>query len=103
VASLCLLSASPWSWAAADAAIEGAARVPLIPGLMLDGAASERQGDYESVLTVEAIDAAGTVHLTIAAQLPDPAGGNARAVTCGTRAKSARRTHSSMTAAPLAF
>jgi outer membrane protein OmpA-like peptidoglycan-associated protein len=80
VASLCLLSASPWSWAAADAAIEGATRVPLIPGLTLNGAASERQGDYESVLTVEAIDAAGTVHLTIAAQLPDPAGGTPRAV-----------------------
>lgn len=78
--SLCLLFASPGLCAAAAAPVQGVTRVPLIPGLTLNGAASERQGDYESVLTVDAIDDAGTVHLTIAAQLPDPAGGKSRAV-----------------------
>ena len=43
-------------------------------GLTLISAASERQGDYESTLTVDGIDADGTAHLTTSADLPDPAG-----------------------------
>ena len=56
------------------------AAVPLVKGLTLTGAASERQGDYESTLTVDSIDADGTLHLTTSADLPDPAGGRPKPV-----------------------
>jgi outer membrane protein OmpA-like peptidoglycan-associated protein len=49
--------------------------IPLIPGLTLVHAVSERQGDYESTLDVEGLDADGMLHLTTSADLPDPAGG----------------------------
>lgn len=57
------------------AAAAAPAVIPLIPGLTLVHAVSERQGDYESTLDVEGLDADGVLHLTISAYLPDPAGG----------------------------
>ena len=54
--------------------------IPLIPGLTLVHAVSERQGDYESVLNVEDLDADGVLHLTTSADLPDPAGGKPKPV-----------------------
>jgi outer membrane protein OmpA-like peptidoglycan-associated protein len=55
--------------------------IPLIKGLTLVRAASERQGDYESTLTIDDLDADGVLHLTTSADLPDPAGGKAKSVT----------------------
>jgi hypothetical protein len=54
--------------------------IPLVQGLTLVRAASERQGDYESLLTIESLDAEGVLHLSTSADLPEPAGGKARAV-----------------------
>jgi OOP family OmpA-OmpF porin len=54
--------------------------IPLIPGLTLVHAVSERQGDYESTLNVESLDAEGVLHLTTSADLPDPAGGKPKPV-----------------------
>ena len=58
-----------------SSAAGGAVTVPLTPGLTLIGAASERQGDYESTINVEAVDAAAGVRLSVSAELPDPNGG----------------------------
>ena len=57
--------------------------LPLVTGLTLVRAVSERQGDYESILTVDGIDDDGMLHLTIAADLPDPAGGKPTPVSYG--------------------
>ena len=54
--------------------------IPRIPGLTLIHAVSERQGDYESTLNVESLDAVGVLHLTTSADLPDPAGGKPKPV-----------------------
>jgi len=54
--------------------------IPLIPGLTLVHAVSERQGDYESILNVEDLDADGMLHLTASVDLPDPAGGKRKPV-----------------------
>ncbi|HXI49807.1 MAG TPA: hypothetical protein VNH39_14600, partial [Steroidobacteraceae bacterium] len=54
--------------------------IPLIQGLTLVGAASERQGDYESTCVIDAVDADGMLHLDASADLPDPAGGKATPV-----------------------
>jgi hypothetical protein len=54
--------------------------IPLIQGLTLVGAASERQGDYESTDVIDGVDADGTLHLDTSADIPDPAGGKAKAV-----------------------
>jgi hypothetical protein len=54
--------------------------IPLIPGLSLVHAVSERQGDYESTLNVEDLDADGVLHLATSADLPDPAGGKPKPV-----------------------
>ncbi len=54
--------------------------IPLIQGLTVVGAASERQGDYESTCVVDGLDADGTLHLGTSAELPDPAGGKAKPV-----------------------
>lgn len=56
------------------------ASVPMMPGLVITGAASERQGDYESTLTVDSVDPDGALHLTAAAEIPDPSGGKPRDV-----------------------
>ena len=88
------MNTSSWStWAAAAlCAVAGAATavpssttaaaasVPRVKGLTLVGAVNERQGDYESTLLIEDIDTEGTTHLTVSADLPDPAGGKPRAV-----------------------
>jgi hypothetical protein len=58
-----------------------ATTIPLVEGLTLVRAASERQGDYESTLTINGLDAQGMLHLNISADLPDPSGGKAKAVT----------------------
>jgi outer membrane protein OmpA-like peptidoglycan-associated protein len=68
------------SSAVAPPAAASPAAVPLVKGLTLVRSASERQGDYESTLTVAAVDADGTVHLNAAAELPDPAGGKSKPV-----------------------
>jgi outer membrane protein OmpA-like peptidoglycan-associated protein len=70
-----MLCAAVVSGTAAAAPAASAPAVPLVKGLTLISAASERQGDYESTLLIEAIDEEGTTHLTISADLPDPAGG----------------------------
>lgn len=54
--------------------------IPIIQGLTLVGAASERQGDYESTYVIDAVDADGTLHLDTSAEIPDPAGGKAKPV-----------------------
>lgn len=48
--------------------------IPLIQGLTVVGAASERQGDYESTYVIDGVDADGTLHLDTSAEIPDPAG-----------------------------
>jgi outer membrane protein OmpA-like peptidoglycan-associated protein len=58
-----------------------ATAIPLVQGLTLVRAASERQGDYESTLTIDSLDEQGILHLNVSADLPDPSGGKARAVT----------------------
>jgi len=65
--------------------------IPLIPGLTLVHAVSERQGDYESTLNVEDLDADGVLHLTTSADLPDPAGGKPKAVSFNRDVSSADR------------
>ena len=56
-------------------AAAGSVTVPLVPGLTLIGAASERQGDYESTMTVETVNADAGVRLLTSADVPDPNGG----------------------------
>jgi outer membrane protein OmpA-like peptidoglycan-associated protein len=50
------------------------AGVPLCPGLMVVGAVSEPQGDYEPIVTVDGVDG-DAVHLRFASQRPAPGGG----------------------------
>jgi outer membrane protein OmpA-like peptidoglycan-associated protein len=54
--------------------------IPLVQGLTVVGAASERQGDYESTYTIDGVDNDGAIHVTTSAELPDPAGGKAKPV-----------------------
>lgn len=56
-------------------ALSAAIRIPLVKGLSITGAASERQGDYESQILVDSIDGDGTLHLSTSAQVPDKGGG----------------------------
>jgi hypothetical protein len=67
--------------------------IPVIQGLTLVRAASERQGDYESTLTVDGLDSDGALHLNASADLPDPAGGKAKAVTFNRDVSAADRKH----------
>jgi OOP family OmpA-OmpF porin len=55
-------------------------KIPLVVGLTLTGAASERQGDYESTLSVDAIEPDGSLHLTTEADVPDQSGGRPQTV-----------------------
>jgi hypothetical protein len=66
----------------AGTTVSGAAftAIPVVQGLTLVGAASERQGDYESTYVIDGVDDDGTLHLDTSAELPDPAGGKARPV-----------------------
>ncbi|MDL2718163.1 MAG: OmpA family protein [Acidobacteriota bacterium] len=66
--------------AAATAAPSAGTKIPLVKGLTVIGAASERQGDYESSVTVDSIETDGSLHLTTAADVPDASGGRPRAV-----------------------
>ena len=61
--------------AAAAATNASPTKIPLVKGLTLYAAVSERQGDYESYLTIDSIDADGSLHLLTEADVPDPAGG----------------------------
>jgi outer membrane protein OmpA-like peptidoglycan-associated protein len=55
--------------------VASAVKIPLVKDLKITGAASERQGDYESQIVVESIDPDGTLHLSTSADLPDADGG----------------------------
>ncbi len=50
-------------------------RIPLVKGLRVIGAASERQGDYEASTTVDSIEPDGSLHLSTSADVPDSSGG----------------------------
>ncbi len=58
----------------------GVTKIPLVKGLTVVGAASERQGDYEASTTVDAIEPDGSLHLSTTADVPDSSGGPPRAV-----------------------
>jgi outer membrane protein OmpA-like peptidoglycan-associated protein len=70
----------PPARAATAVAAPAFASIPLVKGLTLIGAASERQGDYESVMIVISVETDGSLHLTTAADVPDPSGGPVRTV-----------------------
>ncbi len=55
-------------------------RIPLVKGLTVIGAASERQGDYESSITVDSVEADGSLRLTTSAEVPGPSGGRTETV-----------------------
>jgi outer membrane protein OmpA-like peptidoglycan-associated protein len=55
-------------------------KIPLVKGLTVIGAASERQGDYEASTTVDSIESDGSLHLSTSADVPDPSGGRPRNV-----------------------
>jgi OOP family OmpA-OmpF porin len=67
--------------------------IPLIQGLTVVGAASERQGDYESTYVIDAVDEDGTLHLDTSAELPDPAGGKAKPVSFNRDVSATDREH----------
>ena len=67
--------------------------IPLTPGLTIVRGASERQGDYESTLMVDDLDATGMLHLSIGADLPDPDGGKPHAVAFNRVVRSEDREH----------
>ena len=50
-------------------------KIPLVKGLTVIGAASERQGDYEASTAVDSIEPDGSLHLSTSADVPDPSGG----------------------------
>ena len=66
--------------ACAAASVATPIAIQLVQGLTLVGAASERQGDYESTYVIDGVDADGTLHLDTSADIPDPAGGKAKPV-----------------------
>lgn len=74
------LPARPATIASAPAATTAVTRVPLVKGLVVIGAASERQGDYESTLSVDSIEPDGTLHLITEAEIPDASGGKPQTV-----------------------
>ncbi len=55
-------------------------KIPLVKGLTVIGAASERQGDYEASTAVDSIEPDGSLHLSTSADVPDSSGGPPRAV-----------------------
>lgn len=67
--------------------------IPLVQGLTLVGAASERQGDYESTYVIDGVDPDGTLHLDTSAELPDPAGGKAKPVSFNRDVSATDREH----------
>lgn len=65
---------------ATTAAALAVTKIPLVKGLTVIGAASERQGDYEASTSVDSIEPDGSLHLSTSADVPDPSGGQPRAV-----------------------
>jgi outer membrane protein OmpA-like peptidoglycan-associated protein len=61
-------------------AVVAMTKIPLMKGLTVIGAASERQGDYEASTAVDAIESDGTLHLSTSADVPDRSGGSPQAV-----------------------
>ena len=59
----------------ATAAAVAMTKIPLVKGLTVIGAASERQGDYEASTAVDSIEPDGSLHLSTSADVPDPSGG----------------------------
>ena len=57
-----------------------ATKIPLVKGLTVIGAASERQGDYEASTAVDSIEPDGSLHLSTSADVPDPSGGRPHTV-----------------------
>jgi hypothetical protein len=55
-------------------------KIPLVKGLTVIGAASERQGDYEASTAVDSIESDGSLHLSTSADVPDSSGGPPHAV-----------------------
>ncbi len=49
--------------------------IPLVKGLTTIEAVNESRGDYENSISVDAIDADGSLHLVMSGDVPDPAGG----------------------------
>lgn len=81
------------SSAGAPASAAAFIAIPLVQGLTLVGAASERQGDYESTYVIDEMDSDGTLHLDTSADLPDPAGGKAKPVSFNRDVSAADREH----------
>ena len=54
--------------------------IPLVQGLTLVGAVSERQGSYESTCVLDGVDADGTLRIETSAEFPDSAGGKPKPV-----------------------
>jgi outer membrane protein OmpA-like peptidoglycan-associated protein len=73
------LSLPAWAGPATVAAA-AVTKIPLVKGLTVIGAASERQGDYEAATIVDSIEADGRLRLIVAAEVPDPSGGPVRTV-----------------------
>ena len=72
------------------AAADGPVRIPLQPGLTIVTALADREGDYESIKTVEAA-AADTVKLAYSADIPaSPGSGGGRSRTGWGSTRSAR-------------
>lgn len=84
-AALLTLLALTWGGAAAAAPTAGAdpaaVKVPLVKGLKITRAASERQGDYESQSVIDSIEADGTLQLITNADLPGKGGGPPQPIT----------------------
>jgi hypothetical protein len=81
VSAAAVLPASAQAQPGPPPAVVGArTKIPLVRGLTVIGAASERQGDYEASTAVEAIDPDGTLHLSTSADVPDSSGGPPRSV-----------------------
>jgi OmpA-OmpF porin, OOP family len=77
----------------APASAAASIAIPLVQGLTLVGAASERQGDYESTYVIAEVDSDGALHLDTSADLPDPAGGKATPVSFNRDVSAADREH----------
>jgi outer membrane protein OmpA-like peptidoglycan-associated protein len=66
------------------AAADAPSRVPLQPGLTIVTALSDREGDYESIKTVEAVTA-DAIKLTYSADVPSPTGSGGKPRRVNTR------------------
>jgi len=80
VSAAAVLAVSAQAQPAPTIAVIAMKKIPLVGGLTVVGAASERQGDYEASTAVEAIEPDGTLHLSTSADVPDSSGGPPRSV-----------------------